>query len=195
MAVDVMEPEAQVGTGPWTREFYHQLIATGHFDGVPVELLEGELVVVAPIREPHAQAVDIIAWALDRALLRSFGEVYRVRQEKPFAASTRSEPEPDIMVIDASAASWRAPDHPATAHLLVEVADSSLTIDLGRKARVYAAAGAPLYWVVDLRHERVVVHTRPDQQLGPGYADVQTVPFTAELTVLGITLRLSEVLS
>ena len=45
------------------------------------------------LAEPHAQAVDIIAWALDRALLRRFGEVYRVRQEKPFAASTRSDPQ------------------------------------------------------------------------------------------------------
>jgi len=55
--------------------------------------------------------------------------------------------------------------------LLVEVAQSSLIRDSGQKMQIYAQAGVPEYWIVDVEHRAVIVHRQP----GPlGYADVQT---------------------
>ena len=186
-----LDPEVEIQ--PWTRELYDALVTTGRLDGVPVELLEGELVTMSPQGEPHASAVDNLAWHLQRALFQRYGEAYRVRQEKPFAASDRSEPEPDIAVIDAAAAAWGA-GHPTRAHLIVEVAESSRRVDLRHKPRIYAGAEVPLYWVLDLSRSQVVVHTDPAADLGPGYATVQTLPLTTELTVLGIDVVLADLL-
>lgn len=56
--------------------------------------------------------------------------------------------------------------------LVIEVADSSVRMDMGRKARIYAAAGVREYWVVDLVHERIVVHKEPGRQ---EYASVRSL--------------------
>lgn len=114
---------------------------------------------MAPQTWPHSRGVDEIAWALDRALQARHGETFRVRQEKPLAATGVSEPEPDIAVVDSAV--LRGGSHPATAHLVIEVAESSRRIDLLHEPRVYAAVRVAQYWVVDLVDRTVVVHTGP----------------------------------
>jgi Uma2 family endonuclease len=61
---------------------------------------------------------------------------------------------------------------PSSASLVIEVADSSRSYDLGVKARLYARAGIPDYWVVDPRKDRIVVHREPSP---PGYRDLTPV--------------------
>jgi Uma2 family endonuclease len=187
----VLDPEVQ--RRPLTRALYDDLVSRGAFDGEPVELIEGELITMAPQGEPHASAVDLLSWRLDRSLMATHGEAYRIRQEKPFAASDRSEPEPDIVVIDAAMAVWGAP-HPSWAHLVVEVAESSLGFDLRHKPRVYAGSSVPVYWVVDVVRRRTTVHREPRPGADPHYQDVVTVPFSMDLAVLEITLRLDDIL-
>ena len=191
MAALAHDPE--VTRVPLTRAQYDALVAQGAFDGVPVELLEGELIGMAPQGAPHAGGIDRLARRLDRALVTRHGDLYAVRQEKPFVASDLSEPEPDIAVVDRAAAESMT-EHPSWAYLVVEVAESSRRLDLAHKPRVYGGAGVPLYWVVDLVRRRTVVHAQP-RPTGddPGYGDVTTHPFTAPLTVLDVSVVLADV--
>jgi Uma2 family endonuclease len=175
-----------------TRDLYEALVDQGGFAGQHVELLEGEIVAMAPQKWPHSRSVDGIAWALDRALLARHGEAYRVRQEKPLAANDLNEPEPDVCVVDAAV--MHAGSHPTTAHLVVEVSDSSRRVDLAHKPRIYAAARVPEYWVVDLTDRSVVVHRDPDPGALPPYRNVQRLPWTTPLTALDVTLTLADVL-
>jgi Uma2 family endonuclease len=198
MAVSSLAVDPTVPRSPLTRAMYDLLIENGAFGREPVELLEGELVRMAPQGPLHARATDLLARRLDRLLMSAHGDLYVVRQEKPFAASDLSEPEPDIAVIDAADAAWDVPGHPAVAHLIAEVAETSRRVDLAHKPRIYAGSGVPEYWVVDLPRRCIVVHEQP-RSPGPtsgdaGYDRVTTHPCGAPLTVLGVTLRVTDVL-
>lgn len=175
-----------------TRVLYDALVDHGLFDGQRVELLEGEIVEVSPQKWPHSSTTTLLARHLDRALVARHGDVYVVRQEKPLAATETSEPEPDIDVVDEAALS--AGHHPSTAHLVVEVADSSRRVDLVHKPRIYAAARVPQYWVVDLVDRSVVLHTDPAPGGQPPYGGVRRLPWTEPLSVLGVTVVLAEIL-
>jgi len=82
-----------------------------------------------------------------------------------------SESQPDVLVVAGTRREYS--DHPTTAALVVEVADSSLAFDIGEKASLYAAAGIADYWVLDLSHNRSYVFRDPrpeaDQRFGHGY--------------------------
>ncbi|MGI9016961.1 MAG: Uma2 family endonuclease [Euzebya sp.] len=82
---------------------------------------------------------------------------HKVRQGKPLAVDGENEPEPDLAVTDAT-----GPDqHPSTAALLIEVAQTTQRLDLGEKSQRYAAASVHTYVVLDLPNRRAVVHTGP----------------------------------
>ena len=174
---------------PLTRVQYDLLVDAGAFEGQPVELLEGTLVWMVPQGEPHASVVEQLTTELVIRLREAFGRRLRVRSQLPLAASPLSEPEPDFAVVDAD----RVPGsgHPTTAHLVVEVTASSHRADLRHKPRIYAQARVPTYWVVDLERERVVVHSESGTN---GYAHVAEVPFDSALDLLGISVRLSDLL-
>lgn len=111
-----------------------------------------------------------------------------MRYANPWVASDLSEPDPDLAIVDAA----RDPSvHPSTAHLLVEVSQSSRAKDLGPKARIYAAAAAPLYWVVDLTQDVTHLLTEPTTS---GYAAREVRSCDRALHVLGLEVVLAEVL-
>ncbi len=141
---------------------YDALVAAGMLDGQRVELLEGVLVEVAPSSPEHSATVRAVA----RALLEQLPSGWDVREEKPLRVSPSSEPEPDIAVV--RDADWSTA-HPTTALVLVEVARTSLVVDLEVKPAVYAAAGVREYWVIDLAARVVHVHRRPTRD---GYDEV-----------------------
>ena len=144
---------APEGARPIRRTEYEHMVDRGFFEGERVELLYGVIVRMSPHGPEHDDALDRLASELQR-LLAGRG---RVRVQSGFAASDGSEPEPDIAVVppgDYAAA------HPASAWLVVEVAQSSLAKDLGPKARLYAESAVAEYWVVDLVHREIVVHTQ-----------------------------------
>ena len=89
---------------------------------------------------------------------------YKVRCQMPLTLGD-SEPEPDFAVVDRRKAA-RAPRHPTSALLVVEVASDSLARDLDVKARLYARAGVTEYWVVDVEHQAVEVHRKPSPKTG-----------------------------
>jgi Uma2 family endonuclease len=140
----------------WTKEEYYRLGELGFFHGQRVELIEGDLMVQSPQGPLHANEVDRVFRRLDCA----FGAGYWVRAQLPIDLGQPSEPEPDVSVVTGSSADY-VQAHPTTAVLLVEVSDSTLGYDRGRKASLYARAGIQDYWIVNLVDRQIEVYRDP----------------------------------
>lgn len=143
---------------PLSVEDYHRMIEVGILtEDDKVELLDGAIVEMSPEGPAHAEVHSRLARFLIISL-DSFG--FAVRAGNPVTIVGRSsEPEPDFAVVQAGASSMSA--HPTSALLIVEVSRTSLGKDRNRKAAIYAAAGVPEYWIVNLVDWRVEVHTEP----------------------------------
>jgi len=76
----------------------------------------------------------------------------------PFAALEFSEPEPDFAILPLGDYDS---DHPSEAYLIIEVSESSLAMDRGKKLRLYASCAVPEYWVVNLPERCIEVYTGP----------------------------------
>jgi Uma2 family endonuclease len=124
-----------------------------------VELLFGQIVKKAPIDPSHVWASKLV---YDPLVIALQGRAH-VFQQSPFAASDESQPAPDIMVAPFD---MRRDDHPAHIFLAVEVSRSSLRVDRGVKARLYALASVDEYWIVDLVHDAIEVRRGPDRNDG-----------------------------
>ena len=148
-------------TKTWTVSEYHRLVDEGILDDHPVELLKGEIVVMAPEGVPHAS----ISVRAGEYLVRLLGERAQVRPAKPITLSeVSSEPEPDLAIVRRSPHEYG--DHhpyPEDVLWLVEYANTSLSKDLDEKKRLYADAGVPEYWVVNLRDMTVLVFRDPGE--------------------------------
>lgn len=177
---------AEVQVRPLRRVEYDVLVDQGMFgEDEPIQLLDGELVVLSPQKAPHAGIVEALTERLVPALV---GRA-RVRVQLPLIAGEHSEPEPDIAIVPADEPRDR---HPARTLLVIEVAHETLRLDLVRKARIYAAAGVPVYWVIDVHHDVVHVHTDPTPD---GYALVTQHDPDEELDACGVTLTLADLRS
>ena len=128
----------------WTREQYYDLGKRGFFLGKRVELLRGEILVMCPPNEPHVTSVSLVTDVVRLA----FGLGYFVRVQAPLSLGQESDPEPDVAVVAGSPRDYH--NHPTSALLAIEVSDSTLFHDLTTKAELYATAGVPDYWVIDV---------------------------------------------
>lgn len=170
-----------------TRALYHQLGEQGAFDGLQVELLEGEIIVMAPMGSPHSFPVQ----ELNHLLVRGLPAGLRVRTQLPIAPDDENEPEPDFAIVPEGTESDG--QTPAGALLTIEVANSSVRDDLQRKARIYARAGIPEYWVLDVKKKELIVHRSPS---GERYRSVKHLKDLSEVTssaVPGLVLDLRHV--
>jgi len=95
-----------------------------------VELVGGRIVVMSPEGPAHAGAIDLCA----EVLRRIFAADHTVRVQHPLAVDLEDEPEPDVAVVRGSPRDHLA-EHPHTAVLVVEVAESSLTYDRTERQR------------------------------------------------------------
>src|SRR5271155_4050934 len=133
-------------------ETYNQMVASGALEGEPVELLEGLLVeVMSPQSPAHAAVIE----ELERHLANAEA---RLRTQMPMEVPPDSEPEPDLALLAEKPPPGR---HPRTALLVVEVAVGSHEADRGVKAELYATAGVPTYWLVDVPGKAVEVRSDP----------------------------------
>lgn len=148
---DLIAPEQR---RPLKRAEYERLVALGAFDGERVELLHGTLIQMSPHDPPHAVPIQVLTARLVAAL----GTRAIVRVQLPLVAAGESEPEPDLAVVPLG--DYRT-QHPSTAHLVIEVADSSLRKDREVKAPLYAASGFPEYWIVNVPDQVVEIHRSP----------------------------------
>jgi Uma2 family endonuclease len=111
------------------------------------ELIEGEILELMPIGPSHAGHVLRVVTLFSQKL----GGRYLINSQNPVRLGEYSEPIPDVSVVRCRE-DFYAGGHPGPEDvvLLVEVADTTLEYDLGRKARLYARAGISEYWIVDL---------------------------------------------
>ena len=132
-----------------------------------VELLDGDVIVMAAVLDWHAFVVD---WLTENFILSLQGRA-QVRIQNPTRLNDYSEPEPDVMLLRRRDDFYRT-GHPAPADvlLLVEVSDSSVSFDRNRKLPRYAAAGIPEVWIVNRPDRRIESYADPT---GDEYATVR----------------------
>ena len=136
---------------------------------------------MSPQYTPHAVAVTLALQVLGEAFRK---DTHTIRVQMPVALGSESEPEPDLVVAEGRARTFLAA-HPRTAVLVVEVADTSLANDRSMKASLYASAGVPDYWIVNLVDQQVEVLRRPvsDASQPFGYCYEETVTLAPGDTV------------
>jgi Uma2 family endonuclease len=156
-----------------TVEQYEAMRAAGILgEDDAVELIDGLLVTKMTKKPPHVVACELTFWAIHGILPPG----WRPRWESPVRTPKRSEPEPDISVVRGEDPRANTQLHPGPddVALLVEVAESSLGFDRRAKLRIYAAAGIPYYWIINLVDRQLEVYSEPHsagyrsrQVLGP----------------------------
>ena len=140
----------------WKRIEYDRLVDLGVFEGEPLELIGGQLIVAEPKGTYHSAAVSSAEYAL-RAGLPSG---WIVRTQQPVSLDDESEPEPDLAVVPGRPGDYRHA-HPARPALAVEVSDSSLHFDRQQKGSLYARAGIEDYWIVNLVDRVLEIYRDP----------------------------------
>jgi Uma2 family endonuclease len=172
---------------PISRAEYAKMAELGLFEGERVELLYGAIVTMSPTGAPH----DGVIQRLTRLLVLKLDPRAAIRVQSSFIASANSQPQPDLAVCPPH---HYFDEHPAEAWLVIEVADSSRRRDRGIKARLYAEAGIPEYWVVDLQSRLIEVYT---DIVGGQYSRVTPYPKGTEIALVhfpDVRLAVNEVL-
>jgi len=176
---------AEIQLRRWKRVEYERMVDCGVLEpGDRIELIDGLLLVSEPQSSSHYTAVLLT----ERVLTRAFGDGWVVRTQAPVALDDLSEPEPDIAVVRGDIRDFAA-GHPVDPILVVEVAGSSLAFDREHKASLYARAGRPEYWILNLIDRVLEVqrdpHPEPSAPYGWDYALVEVLGPTERATALG----------
>jgi Uma2 family endonuclease len=173
---------------PWTVERYHRAIETGFVpEDTSVELIDGFIVHKDrakagenPMTIGDRHRIAVLRLAQSAPAFEKLGCYLQTQQ--PVSLPPINEPEPDAAVVRGVIDDYlEHPPGPKDVLSIIEIADSSLSIDLGPKLTAYAASGISQYIVADLVNDRVVVHEKPG---AAGYASVVSL-------VRGDTVRIS----
>ena len=159
---------------------YELLVEAGVFSGHKTELIEGEVIVVSPKFRPHGMVKMRLYDALRDRLL-AIASPCRPVVEFSLALSSSSMPDPDIMLTTEPEGPKAVPL--ASVTLIIEVADTSLADDLGKKSVLYGRAGVPGYWVADVNGRAIHQMWSPEPD---GYARRATTPFSETITAVTI---------
>jgi Uma2 family endonuclease len=153
----------------FTLDEYHEMIRTHILtEEDPVELLEGYLVLKMPRSPEHDAAIR----KLDKRLQRLIPDTFTLSNQCAATLNNDSEPEPDFTIARGGESTYdtRHPG-PADTALVIEVSASSLARDRTDKARIYARAGIPVYWIVNVIDRQIEVYTQPSGPCeSPAYA-------------------------
>lgn len=159
----------------FTVDEYHKMGEAGIFgEDDRVELVEGEIVEMTPIGWRHAEAVDRLNALFNRWIFLEAGDAggsgsLRVGVQNPLLLHEHGEHQPDLVIYRSEGVRGRVPAA-GDALLVVEVSDTSAAYDRNVKLPVYARAGVPEVWIVDLRADLVEVCSDPREGR---YADVR----------------------
>lgn len=151
----------------FTVEEYHRM---GEVGIIPsdrrVELINGEIIEMSPIKSLHAGTVKV----LTKLLISLFGDGIVLGVQDPVELNEFSEPEPDLSILKFRQDYYRK-SHPKPEDVLflIEVADSSIDSDRQLKLPLYAEAGIPEVWIVNLPERQIEVYTKPAEK---GYAQI-----------------------
>ncbi|MEA3210052.1 MAG: hypothetical protein QOE70_3109 [Chthoniobacter sp.] len=142
----------------WTVEEYEELGRAGFFQGDQrVELLHGEIIAMSPIGYRHATAVRL----LTNFLAREARGRFEVDPQNPFVLDERSEPQPDLTLVDPAVSRQHRLPVPEDLFLVIEVSDSSVRYDREDKGPAYAARGVREYWLLNLETNLLEVFRSP----------------------------------
>jgi Uma2 family endonuclease len=176
----------------WTVDEFHQIYSLPAFDSKKLVLLAGEILEMPNPNAPHDAGLGLAVAVLTAA----FGSGFWVRGQMALRLSQSTDPMPDVAVVPGSPRDY--PQQPTTALLVVEVSDTSLGIDIGVKAQLYAVAGIADYWVVDLNNRLLLVlrdpQADPASPYGASYRTVTSLtagqsvsPLAAPQAVVAVT--------
>jgi Uma2 family endonuclease len=155
--LDGMDAAAPIRLRRWNRREYERLSDLGVLQpGERMEQLGAETVLRERQGDQHALAIELVGDALHAAL----GTGWRVRVRLPVALEDDSEPEPDFSVLQGNPRDGGLPVQSRLA-LVIEVADSTLAFDRAEKGSLYARAGLPDYWIVNLKDRALEVYREP----------------------------------
>jgi Uma2 family endonuclease len=175
---------------PFTVAEYHKMAEAGVFaPDERVELLAGVLRPMSPVGGKHV----IIVRRLGEALYKVFTPLYSIDIQSPFVLSEESEPEPDAMVVKR----YHLGDKPekasaADVFLVVEVSDTTLSYDLNDKLPLYANAGIPEVWIIDVNRNRITQYHTP---INDTYIHSRLYhPSDTIMTTLGVEIQAGDIL-
>lgn len=162
----------------WEHQFFRE--------GQRAILLHGRIIEMPKMNEPHACGISVVAEVL-RAVIPAG---HYVREQQPIDVNTENDPEPDVTVVPGNARTYRhsptAPDV-SLALVVVEVAVSTLDLDVTTKAELYATAGVQDYWVLDVENNRLLVFRDPHPLAGVvAYRTTLTLTAGDTVTLLAV---------
>jgi Uma2 family endonuclease len=188
-----MATVADTRTTPWVPPYpiyrftvkqYHRMIETGILTADDqVELLEGWVVPKMPHNPPH----DGTGWLVQTALLSRLPKGWILRVQSAIT-TIDSQPEPDLVIARGPGMRYfSSHPEPKEIALVVEVSDTTLDRDRDEKARLYARARIPIYWIVNLPESKVEVYTEPRYGRRPSYRHREELspPFLLPLVIDG----------
>jgi Uma2 family endonuclease len=158
-----------------------------------VELIDGYVVRKVPKNPPHNWTTKALLKAFERLLQPG----WTWRPEQPVRIPEFDEPEPDVSILRGSDDDYkhRTPG-PADVGLLIEVSETTLDRDRGKKLSAYARGGIPVYWIVNLADSQIEVYADPGQggyQSLVIYKPGQQVPVVIDGQLLG-TIAVADIL-
>jgi len=188
--IDVTLIPERVEPRRWTRQEYEQLASMSFFDSEErLELIDGEIFRMSPQSTWHATATG----KANEVRRKLYPHGHHTRVQMPFAADEQSIPEPDVALVVGDVGEYRDA-HPSTAVIIVEVADSSLTHDRERKRRLYARAGVPEYWLINLSDYCLEVFRNPAREKYQFHLILAPAETIAPLTQPHHSITVSELL-
>jgi Uma2 family endonuclease len=172
----------------FTRDEFYAMDNAGIFDNdARVELIDGRIIRdMSPIGGPHAWSVE----KLNRLLVRATLETdFSVRVQSSISLPGDRELQPDFVVYTPTEENATRNPSSDQVILAVEVAVTSIYVDRTEKMQLYAEAGIPTYWVVDVPRKRVFVHEMPEDG---AYAKVEQKTGEDRLDVCGKSIRVAD---
>lgn len=145
----------------WTVDDYQKLGELESFYDKRIELIEGQIFHMSPMNDPHVFALIF----LTNDLPRLAGNRYTVLVQAPITLNKHSQPAPDAILFHGDSSAYRR-TLPKDAFLVIEVSDTTLRFDRTVKARLYAAANIPEYWIVNLNDRQIEVLKDPHSEAG-----------------------------
>jgi Uma2 family endonuclease len=188
---DIVRMALPLLRGPFTVDAFQRLAELGVLrEDDRVELIAGQVVEMTPIGDSHASCVR----RLNRVFARHLLEVAVIDVQNPVVLGAHDAPQPDLALLRPRADAY--PRHPRATDMLlvIEVADTSLAYDRDIKIPLYARAGIPEAWLVDVSAGQIQVYREP---AGGEYASVRSVSRGDGITPLhfpNVTLSADEIL-
>lgn len=165
----------------WTQKEYYQMAELGFFLGKRVELIEGEIIEMSPMKTAHATALSLAIGILTQV----FSKGFVVRTQLPMSFSKTSAPEPDVAIVAGGVRDF-ADSHPKTAELIIEISDTTLRFDRTVKAALYAQNNIRDYCILNLKSRCLEVYRQPkkDKKLGHIYTETRIITEDDEFSPL-----------